>query len=397
MKVVYVDISLGFGGAFKSLALAFRGLPRVDKVLVTTQDDELVKLWFPGARIEPYRRLINYRRRTKLEAIPGAVARWLALKAFAVVDALVGRWSRVRLTRFFNRERPDVIHLNNWFIPEVQAAARAASVPCVVHVRDVVSDMTFYDPQLAGQANAIIAISNAVQQSLHAKGVPDSLLTRIYDPVDVAAIDRAGAARSCIRAEHGVRDDMIAMGIFGRVAAWKGQEEYARAAIGAMRAIPNLVAFIVGDQTDPKQGYFQRVREIITDSGMTDRFVLTGYRANVEEYYAAMDILVHASTTPEPFGMVVIEGMAASLPVIATAGGGPLDVVSPGGDGLLVPMGDVPALEAAMMMLAGDAELRRRMGAAGRAKVVAKFGIDAHAASLAAVYESVRASSKRLP
>jgi glycosyltransferase involved in cell wall biosynthesis len=78
-------------------------------------------------------------------------------------------------------------------------------------------------------------------------------------------------------------------------------------------------------------------------------------------------VLVHSSTVPEPFGQVVVEGMAAGLPVVAAAAGGPLEIVRDGVDGLLYRPGDVEALAAALRRLATDEALRRRLGDAGRA------------------------------
>jgi glycosyltransferase involved in cell wall biosynthesis len=84
-------------------------------------------------------------------------------------------------------------------------------------------------------------------------------------------------------------------------------------------------------------------------------------------------VLVHASTIPEPFGMVVIEGMAAGLPVVAADAGGPTEVIDHGVDGLRYPMGDAGALAEALSTLAADAGLRARLGAAGRRRAEAFF------------------------
>lgn len=81
-----------------------------------------------------------------------------------------------------------------------------------------------------------------------------------------------------------------------------------------------------------------------------------------------MHVLVHASTAPEPFGQVIVEGMAAGLAVIATRAGGPVEIITPGVDGVLVAPGDVAELAAAMTRVVDDDALRDRLGEAAMAR-----------------------------
>jgi glycosyltransferase involved in cell wall biosynthesis len=102
-----------------------------------------------------------------------------------------------------------------------------------------------------------------------------------------------------------------------------------------------------------------------------------------------LDILVHASTIPEPFGQAVIEGMAAGLPVIGADGGGVKDIITHGENGLLVPMGDAPALAEALESLLGDPETARRLGEAGRAHVRSHYTAAQSARKIEQVYREV--------
>jgi glycosyltransferase involved in cell wall biosynthesis len=101
---------------------------------------------------------------------------------------------------------------------------------------------------------------------------------------------------------------------------------------------------------------------------------------------AAADVVVHSAVTPEPFGRVVIEALAASRPVIATAAGGVLDILEPEATGLLVPPDDTGALAHALVRLAGDPVLRTRLGAAGRRCVAEAFNQAEHVARVTALY-----------
>ena len=110
-----------------------------------------------------------------------------------------------------------------------------------------------------------------------------------------------------------------------------------------------------------------------------------GFRDDVPAELARLDVLVHASTIPEPFGQVVLEGMAAGLPVVAADAGGPAEIVDDGVDGLLYPPGHAPALAERLRLLAGDRELRARLGRSGRERA-RDFAPDIVAGRLMEVY-----------
>ena len=388
MRVLYVDYSLGFGGSFKSLALAFRGLPDVDKILVTSEDEDLVRTWFPNWRARRFRRLVNYRTVARLGERSGPpILKWLALKLIALADLVADQFSSMQLYALIRRFHVDLVHLNNGPIAAGARAARLAGVPCVVHARGLVQDPEAFDARIAHQQTAVIAVSHLVARTCEPVCTP-TLVATIYDPVDLNAIDRARHQRALIRISLGVDDTTVVFGLFGRVVPWKGQLEFAQAAVLSMRAVPSVRALIVGDESDGGPGYFRRVQSFINESGFADRFILAGYRADVEAYYAAVDVVVHASIEPEPFGMVVPEAMAAAKPVIATNAGGPREVVEDGITGILVDMGDVQGMADAMVRLAGDPSMRRAMGRAGRQRV-AQFGIEAHGDQVRSVYSAL--------
>ena len=128
--------------------------------------------------------------------------------------------------------------------------------------------------------------------------------------------------------------------------------------------------------------------DLVEALGIGDRVDFTGHVDDVAAELATLDVVVHASTIPEPFGQVVIEAMAAGVPIIAADAGGPAEVVTDGVDGLLVAMGDVDALAGALTRMAGDPELRDRLADAGRVTAAA-FAPDVIAGSVEDVYRQV--------
>jgi glycosyltransferase involved in cell wall biosynthesis len=134
------------------------------------------------------------------------------------------------------------------------------------------------------------------------------------------------------------------------------------------RAFPDGDAelWCVGEAMFGEDGYVARLRRQVAGLGLGDRVRFRGFRSDVWSELAHLDVLVHASTTPEPFGQVVLEGMAAGLPVVAAAAGGPAEIMIDDDDGLLVPPGSVGALTAALRRLADDPSLRARLGRQAR-------------------------------
>ncbi|MFD3745206.1 glycosyltransferase family 4 protein [Nocardia sp. NPDC058633] len=150
--------------------------------------------------------------------------------------------------------------------------------------------------------------------------------------------------------------------VVGRLSPWKGQDVFLRA-IAALRVRPARVV-LVGGTFFGEQPYRAQLEKLAAELGVVAEF--TGHVEDPTEHLLAADILVHCSVLPEPFGQVVVEGMAAGCAVIAATPGGPAEIIHTGVDGLLVPGGDVGALTAALDTLLHDPADRARLAVAGR-------------------------------
>lgn len=138
-------------------------------------------------------------------------------------------------------------------------------------------------------------------------------------------------------------------------------------------------------------GYVTALHERAARPDLAGRVVFTGYRSDVPELLGAADLLVLPSHG-EPFGRVLLEAMAAGLPVVATAPGGPCDIVVPGRTGRLVRQGDAAALAAGLASVVSmSGAARRRMGEAGRRRVASRFRPEAHAAAMGELFEQAAA------
>jgi glycosyltransferase involved in cell wall biosynthesis len=263
----------------------------------------------------------------------------------------------VRLRRRLRELQPDVLHTNSLKSALYGGVAgRAAGVPVLWHVRDRIAPD--YLPVAAVRLvraaatvlpSAVVTPSELTMATLPSRRpairavVPDS----VDPPPDAGA--RTGDP-------HPFR-----VGMVGRLAEWKGQHVAVEA---FARAFPDGDAelWLIGDAMFGEVTYADRLRRQVQSLGLGDRIELRGFRDDVWAELAQLDVLVHASTSPEPFGQVVIEGMAAGLPVIAAVPGGPAEIIVDGVDGLLTPSGSVDGLVAALQRLGGDPALRDRLG-----------------------------------
>jgi len=107
--------------------------------------------------------------------------------------------------------------------------------------------------------------------------------------------------------------------------------------------------------------------------GLEDNVIFTGHRDDIPDIIADLDILVHASSRPEPFGLVIIEGMACGKPVVATAAGGVTEIIEDNVNGVLVPCEDSRAIARAVVELLENRERAMKIGFAGQKTVVEKF------------------------
>lgn len=273
-------------------------------------------------------------------------------------------------------------------------AGRLSGVPVVWHVRDHI-DPTY----LPGPAVRLF-------RSL-AKRVPSYVITN--SDSTLAKLFPGGAQGQRVRAAHdGLADreltapepevtgrwksDPPRIGMIGRFVAWKGQHIFLEAAQKLVAGGQEAKFVLIGAALFGEAEYSESLKELAKPLG--DRVEFTGFRNDVPELLRSLDILVHASTTPEPFGQVVIEGMAEGLPVVASDGGGVREIITQGQNGVLTPMGDASALTAALTTLLQNPEHAQALGCAGWRHVRENFTAARNARAVEAVYDDIQRGAK---
>jgi glycosyltransferase involved in cell wall biosynthesis len=156
--------------------------------------------------------------------------------------------------------------------------------------------------------------------------------------------------------------------------------------------LPDIRFQIVGSAMFDEQEYERRIRALCTSLRLDDVVTFAGFRPDIDAVLHNLDVVVHASTLGEPFGQVIVEGMAAAKPVIATNGGGVPEIVVNGETGLIVPMSDPSAMADAICQLLKNPELRLEMGRKGRERVRSHFTLNRTAQGVQAVYAKIQAA-----
>lgn len=199
-----------------------------------------------------------------------------------------------------------------------------------------------------------------------------------FDPAKARIYEPGAAAR--LRAELGLGPQPL-VGLFGRLSEWKGQHVF----LDAIAAMEGVQAVIVGGALFGQEAYEARIREQASRLGLDGRVRFLGFRPDVPELMAAMDVVAHTSIVAEPFGRVVVEAMMCGRPVVATRGGGVTEIIRDGETGLLVPPGNASALAAAIGRILSQPALAERLARKGRKDVSQRFSLEETCRSVSAL------------
>jgi glycosyltransferase involved in cell wall biosynthesis len=240
--------------------------------------------------------------------------------------------------------------------------------PVIWHLRDMLSAEHFsrlnrlVTTRLANRVGArVIANSHATRQSfIDAGGRPDLSVT-IHNgisaqPYDAVDDDQVVTLRDAL----GLPRDAFVVGVFSRLAPWKGQAVL----VDAVARMPGIHALIVGDALFGEEECKRQIEQRIRERGLADRVHMLGFRRDVPLLMKACDAIAHTSIAPEPFGRVIVEAMLARRPVIASDAGGAREIIVSADHGLLVTPGDADALADAISQLRDDPPTRRRLARA---------------------------------
>jgi glycosyltransferase involved in cell wall biosynthesis len=307
-------------------------------------------------------------------------AQGVGLRPAVAWDALRGVW---RMSRWLRTQRIELVHANSLKAGIIGGfAARIAGCRFVWHLHDrLASDY------LPARVAAVLRLLLRTLPHFVIVNSRATLDTIQPFPAERCAVVYPGVEVRPLSFSHALPPgNPELVGLVGRISRTKGQDVFLRAAARVLERFPKARFQIIGGALFNDAPFESEVRALADALGIAHAVEFTGFVRDVEARLAALDVLVHASPTPEPFGQVVVEGMAAGKPVVATRAGGVPEIVSDEETGLLVPPGDVEALAAGICRLLADPELRQRLAERGRQRAVECFGIERTAQQIMEVH-----------
>jgi glycosyltransferase involved in cell wall biosynthesis len=300
-----------------------------------------------------------------------------------------------RLRQELARFEPDIVHTNGLKMHVLGARCSPVRARVVWHLHDYpdarpVSAMLLKTH--ASRPAAIVANSTSVAdraRHLFDAGLP---VQAVYNSVDLDRFHPAGPSLDldALAGLPPLTRGGIRVGLVGTFAKWKGHDVFLRALAQVRAAVP-VRGYVIGDsiyQTDASQYSRAALGEIAAGIGLNGNVGFTGHVADVGAAMRSLDIIVHASTEPEPFGLVIAEAMACGRPVVVSRAGGAAEIAQAGA--VFHTPGNAAELAERIAQLVSEPMLRGALSKAGRAAAERLFSRTRLADALIPMYESLQ-------
>ena len=399
MKVLFLNPGAELGGAERSLLDAIESLRATSQpaslALICLENGPLVyEARLAGVEVHVVELPRDWRRLGDANLAGSTLAGLLRLAGSVGRGVFAGLWAIENLRRAIRRLQPSVVHSNGFKTHVLSVLVTPFGVPIIWHIRDVLSRRKVMKPLLSllqSRVSLVLANSDFVAKDA-ARTLRCSQVVTILNAIDIQRFSPGSAPPADLDRLAGLTSlqNVLRVGLVATYAPWKGHAVFLQAAAIVAHLIPREIRFyIIGGpiySTATSQLTFNNLNSLIRTYDLRTNAGLVPFQHDPRPVYAALDVVVHASTAPEPFGRTIVEAMAMGRPIIAADGGAVPELVKTGIDGLTVPPADPQALAIAITQLANDDELRERLGRAGRATAALRFGRARLAPALEALY-----------
>ena len=310
----------------------------------------------------------------------GDAGRSTAAAALGLTGAAIPALVYVRrFRRALGDCRPDVVH-SHGIKMHVLAALGSTGAPVIWHLHDYVGARALSSRllhRLGGRVARAIAVSRSVADDARRTLGPRVPIDVIHNAVDTDRFRPDGPVADLdgLAGLPAAPSGTCRIGLPATFARWKGHDVFFNA-LGRLSG--TWRAYVIGGPlyaTGTSQRTDTELRQMAAAAGMDGKVGFTGFVDDMPAVYRALDIVVHASAAPEPFGLVIPEAMASARALVSTTAGGAAELYVPGEHGLSASPGDAASMAASLSRFIADAGLRIRLGEAGRRHAVDRFGM----------------------
>lgn len=303
-----------------------------------------------------------------------------------------------RLRRALHAAAPDLVHTNGFKMHVLGAWAAPRGVPVLWHAHDYFSARPLMAPLLRAHAErctAVIANSLSVAADVRATLGLRLKVFPIYNAVDLTRFTPVGTALDLDRLAKLRPADgpVVRVGLIATMARWKGHDVFLRA-LKLLTDKSAVRAYVIGGalyQTQGSQYQIDELRQMARQLGLDGRVGFTGFVSDAPAAMRSLDVVVHASVKPEPFGLAIAEAMACGRAVIVSQAGGAAEIITPGEDALVHEPGSAESLAAGLGELVRDPALRARLGHGAALAARRRFARARLGAELLPVYRMLTA------
>jgi len=403
MRVVYLNPVGEIGGAELSLldlmASVAEAIPDVERHLIVAGDGPLIaKAEALGVTVHvlPLPETLAALGDSGLRD-QGRLGKIGTLLIRGMPEGLKVREYTRRLRALLRKLEPTIVHSNGIKTHLLLKLSGFDEAPAIWHVRDFYGTRPLMARALRWACRGVsraIAISEAVGRDAEAvlKDVPVRVVYNAIDTDRFAPGAGDGKWLDGLAGLPAAPEGTVRVGLVATYARWKGQDLF-MTAISRLRSARPARFYIVGGpiyKTKGSQFSEGELRELAGNLGVADRLAFVPFQAETADVFRALDVVIHASTSPEPFGRTIVEAMGCGKPVVVAAAGGAAELFTPDHDGVGHAPGDATGLAGAIARLAADPALRVRLGVNARRTAVERFSHERYGREIAAVYSACR-------
>jgi len=289
----------------------------------------------------------------------------------------------IKLSRLVRAQEVEIVHAHVARDYPLAALATGRSNARLVLTRHVLFALNRIHRLTLRRTLRVIAVSQAVAESLYSQGVFDrQKVVTIHNGIDFAKFENVGVRRA--------DPQRLRVGAAGHLAPIKGHEDFVRAAALIVQKHSDIEFVIAGEDKSPSRENRFALEKLIQELRLDENVSLVGWVDDMPKFLSTLDLFVSAARV-EPFGLAIVEAMAAGVPVLATASAGAREIIDDQTSGRLVPIADIASLASGIDALLNDESERRRLAHNARAVAREQFSLEGMVARTEEVYEATKA------